>query len=317
MNKIKDNKTDSSMPQHRLCTPIINGNRSIFCFNRLAINNILMPKLILSLILAIPCLAFAANPPELTLAKKYTGGINLSNYWVSEKYDGIRAYWDSKNLISRNGNIFNAPTWFTADFPTIPMDGELWINRHFFEETVSIVNRHQPHLGWEKIKYMVFDLPTASGDFDSRLQRMQQLADSQKSQFLVIAKHEKLIDEQALFQKLDDITALGGEGLMLRRTKSLYTAGRSMNLLKLKKFEDAEAIVLKHNTGQGKYQNMMGSITVQDANGQIFKIGSGFSDQERRQPPSLGSSITFKYQGHYKTGTPRFPVFWRQHNTSR
>lgn len=258
----------------------------------------------------------AQEPHVFTRAKKYSSGsgINLTDYLVSEKYDGIRAYWDGEKLISRNGNTFHSPDWFTADFPTQSLDGELWIARSHFEQTVSIVTRDAPHQGWEKIKYMVFDLPNTSGNFYSKLEQMEKLINRSKNKNLLLIKQEKIIDEITLMQKLDEIIAQGGEGLMLRRIQPLKNGSRTADLLKVKKFEDAEATVLQHLSGKGKYTGMMGSIRVKDTLGNIFKIGSGFSDQTRKDPPAIGSIITFKHYGHYQSGIPRFPVFWRQRN---
>lgn len=253
-----------------------------------------------------------AEPLPLTLAEKYIGDIDLADYWVSEKYDGVRAYWDGERFISRNGKIFAVPDWFSHDFPKQSLDGELWVARGKFENTVSIVNRAKPHQGWRQIKYMVFDMPDEEGDFDSRLEKMRSLINSSESAFLFLVKQEKIADEATLQSRLEKITAAGGEGLMLRRAAALYKSGRSSDLLKFKKINDDEAIVLEHIPGAGKYQGMMGSIRVKNSTGQIFKIGSGFSDQIRRQPPAIGSEITFKHQGYYQNGTPRFPVFWRQ-----
>lgn len=293
--------------------------RYFFCSYRVSINGLLSARLILVMLLSLMLLfnlAVAAERPALSPAKQYVPGIDLTEYWVSEKYDGVRAYWDGEHLISRNGNIFNAPAWFVVDFPKLPLDGELWISRNQFAGIMSIVSRHQPHQQWQKIRYMIFDLPNANGDFNSRLEKMRQLFSEQQSAFLVLVKQEKIVDEEALMQKLDALTAAGGEGLMLRHAKSSHHNRDSSDLLKLKKFEDAEAVVIKYNAGKGKYAGLMGSIRVRDDDGKIFNIGSGFSDQERHQPPPLGSIITFKYQGFYNTGIPRFPVFWRQRNNA-
>jgi DNA ligase-1 len=158
---------------------------------------------------------------------------------------------------------------------------------------------------------MIYDLPTQSGDFQTRLQQLRLVINRQNSPYLFLVVQQKITDQQTLLQKLDAITGSGGEGLMLRRAKSAHKAGRTSDLLKLKKFQDAEASVIKHNPGKGKYRGMMGSITVRDQAGRIFRIGTGFSDHERRQPPPPGTTISFKYHGHYQSGTPRFPVFWR------
>ncbi len=120
-----------------------------------------------------PHSARADSPPALLLAQNYAGGVDLGEYWVSEKLDGVRARWDGANLISRNGNRFAAPAWFTANFPAAKLDGELWMGRGRFEQTVSVVRRAAPHDGWREVRFMVFDMPRAGGDFNARLRRMK------------------------------------------------------------------------------------------------------------------------------------------------
>lgn len=262
------------------------------------------------------CAAFfsqiaAAGPPAFSLAQKYDGDIDLADYWVSEKLDGVRAYWNGEKLISRGGNAFAAPDWFVAGFPPIHLDGELWLARGAFEQTSSIVARDSPHDGWREIKFMVFDLPAAGGDFNSRLQKMRRIIDESDNEFLFAVRQDKVGGEAELLAKLERITADGGEGLMLRRGASHHRAGRSADLLKLKKFDDGEAVVVGHNPGKGKYEGMLGSITVQTADGVMFKIGSGFTDAMRAAPPPLGATVTYKHNGYFQSGKPRFAVFWR------
>ena len=64
---------------------------------------------------------------------KPNSGIDLSHYWVSEKYDRVRAFWDGSRLISRQGNEYHAPSWFVKNFPKIALDGELWLERGRFD----------------------------------------------------------------------------------------------------------------------------------------------------------------------------------------
>lgn len=110
---------------------------------------------------------------------------------------------------------------------------------------------------------------------------------------------------------LDDVVKKGGEGLMLHRADSLYHSGRSDDLLKLKPWQDAEATVIEILPGKGKFSGMMGSLLVKDQSGHIFRIGTGFSNDERRSPPPVGSVITFKFTGTTKKGLPRFASFLR------
>lgn len=261
---------------------------------------------------AIAALMTAAplHAADLPLARKYSGGIDLSQYWVSEKFDGVRARWNGERLISRGGNAFAAPPWFTAGFPPTPLDGELWAGRGLFSETASIVTRAAPHEGWRRVRYMVFDLP-APGVFNERLQRLRALAATATSPYMEVVQQRKVSGHAALMETLNAITAAGGEGLMLRDGQSRYRGGRSAGLLKLKKFDDAEARVIAHHPGKGKFAGMTGSITVQAKHGPPFRIGSGFTDAQRKNPPPIGALITFRHHGHTANGLPRFPVLWR------
>jgi DNA ligase-1 len=110
---------------------------------------------------------------------------------------------------------------------------------------------------------------------------------------------------------LDTIEAGGGEGVMLRAAASPYQAGRSEQLRKYKRFDDTEAQVIGYNPGKGKYTGMVGSLKMELPDGSRFAIGSGLTDAQRRNPPPVGSSITFKHHGWTRYGKPRFPVFWR------
>jgi DNA ligase-1 len=168
-----------------------------------------------------------------------------------------------------------------------------------------------PHDGWRQVRYMVFDLPEDPGTFDVRLQNLHAAVAASPNEFLAVLPQYRIADHKALLEKLDTVVANGGEGLMLHRGDSRYHAGRSMDLLKLKRFDDAEGIVIAHNPGKGRLAGLMGSVTVRTARGITVKIGSGFSDDERKNPPPIGATITFKHQGFTESGKPRFPVFWR------
>ena len=251
--------------------------------------------------------------PKIMLANVYHQGLDLNDYWVSEKYDGVRALWDGKQFISRGGNIYHAPEWFTADLPKVNLDGELWVSRQSFELLVSTVRDKQPDSeAWGKVKFMVFDMPNIRDTFDNRLSHLTQIIQSAKIPWLRVVEQIKLKDHQALMAHLKKVTALGAEGLMLHKGSSQYRAKRSGDLLKVKPYEDAEAIVVAHITGKGKYINMMGAIKVILDNGDTFKIGTGFSDAERRNPPKIGSVITYQYRGKTKRGIPRFASYLRE-----
>ena len=250
--------------------------------------------------------------PSLMLANVYHQGIDLSDYWVSEKYDGVRAIWDGKQLISRGGNIYHAPEWFIKGFPQQKLDGELWISRQKFELVVSTVrDRVADDEAWKKVKFMVFDMPDLPLPFNGRLVYLNKLINQTGINWLIAVKQWKTQDHQSLIRKLKEVAELGAEGLMLHRGSSLYKGKRSGDLLKVKPYEDAEAVVLEHIPGKGKFTNMLGALMVEATNGIRFKIGTGFSNEERRNPPEIGKTITFQYRGKTKNGVPRFASFLR------
>ena len=253
-----------------------------------------------------------AAPPALQLANNYSPDINIKNYWVSEKYDGVRAYWDGQQLITRQGNIIHAPDGFINALPNTPLDGELWIDRGKFDELSGIIRQQKIiNTNWEKIKYMVFDLPASPYRFDVRLQHLKIIIKNINKKHIQLIKQTKISSHRLLLKKLDDAVAKNAEGLMLHLGSSIYKNKRSNDVLKLKKYYDAEAIVIKYIPGKGKFSGMLGSMLVEMPNKTRFKIGSGFSNAERRNPPKIGSTITYKYFGLTSKGKPRFASYMR------
>ena len=250
--------------------------------------------------------------PDLLLANIYHTDIKLQDYWVSEKLDGVRAFWDGKHLISRQGNIFHAPEWFIKKLPATALDGELWLARGKFEKLSGLVRRQSSTVSsWKNIKYMVFDLPNRFQSFDARLYQLKIIISKINAPHIQSVKQFKVSSHKILMRKLDNIVLNGGEGLMLHLGASLYKSGRSDDLLKLKKHFDAEAIVIKHLLGNGKYKGMLGSLLVETMDEKQFKIGTGFSDEQRKSPPAVGTTITYKYFGLTSNGIPRFASFLR------
>lgn len=267
---------------------------------------------LLGLVAAWPAYPAAPAPSPVMLANSYRPGVALDEYWVSEKYDGVRGYWDGEKLRARSGAVIGAPTWFTARWPKTPMDGELWIGRGQFEQASAVVRQLAPDdEAWRSIRYMVFDLPAHAGTFDQRIPALQQLVAQIGDPWVRAVPQFKVADEKILKRKLDEVVQAGGEGLVLHRGASLYQAGRTDDLLKLKPFDDAEARVVGYVPGKGKYQGMMGSLQMEAPDGTRFRIGTGFTDEQRRKPPPLGSVVTFRYQGKTSSGKPRFARFMR------
>jgi DNA ligase 1 len=270
-----------------------------------------------AMLTALAPLAASIEAPPLLLANSYDAAsydanIDLDDYWLSEKYDGVRGYWDGRQLLTRAGHTIHAPPWFTAEFPSTPLDGELWMGRGQFQATTAVVRDLQPdHAAWRRIRFLVFDLPSHPGTFDERKLQLHELLLHAKVAWLQPIAHYRVLDRGDLESALRQITQAGGEGLMLHRGSSRYQAGRSDDLLKLKAASDAEATVIGYVPGKGKYAGMMGALLVQRADGLQFRLGSGFSDGDRRSPPLLGARVTYTYQGVTVRGVPRFARFLR------
>lgn len=246
------------------------------------------------------------------LAKTANQNIDPEGYLVSEKLDGVRAVWDGKVLKFRSGRQVSAPAWFTAKLPKVALDGELWLARGQFDMLSGIVRKLQPiDAEWQQVKYMVFDLPQDKAKFAERYVKLKSIVRDAGLPQLQAIEQFNVANNATLQAKLDDVVQNGGEGLMLHLSSSLVTTGRSGVLLKLKPVQDAEATVLGHVAGKGKYAGMTGALEVKTADGQRFKIGTGLSNEQRNSPPKIGSIITYSYRDLTPSGKPRFASFLR------
>ena len=256
--------------------------------------------------------AWAADAPALLLANVYRPGMRLADYWVSEKYDGVRGYWDGHTLRTRGGETVATPAWFTAGWPDTPMDGELWAGRGRFSHAQSTVRQQQPDdAAWREMHFMVFDLPAHGGTFDQRLPALNKLVESLDQPWVQAVPQQRVASDAALQKLLLRTVRAGGEGLMLHRGASMYRAGRSDDLIKVKTHEDTEAKVVAHLPGQGRHAGRLGALVVEMPSGQRFRLGAGLTDAERDHPPPVGSWVTYRFRGTHDSGVPRFASFVR------
>lgn len=259
----------------------------------------------------------APDPPpkaagqNLLLARVWDPSIDPTGWWISEKYDGMRARWDGRILWTRGGGQIHAPDYFLAELPAdVELDGELWMGRGKFEETVSVARSANPDERWRRMQFMIFDAPTAKGVFEQRMEFLKRTLPAS-------AKHVRQAPQslcrgsQHLIAERDRIVAAGGEGLMIRKPESDYEPGRSPTLLKVKPFDDAEAKVIAHKPGKGRFAGKLGSLRVRSPDGREFSVGTGLTDAQRQAPPPIGTVITYRYRGLTKNGLPRFPSFLR------
>lgn len=257
--------------------------------------------------------AFAREAaPPLMLAEVYRRGMSLDGFWVSEKYDGVRGYWDGQQLWTRGGERVMAPAWFIAALPPVPLDGELWAGRGNFERALSTVRSQTPSdTAWREMRFMVFDLPTQPGAFDLRLAALKRLLPIAGVPWLVPVAQAHATTHADLQALLDRTVTLGGEGLVLHRGTSLYRGERNGDLLKFKPYEDAEARVIEKLPGKGRHAGRLGALLVETPEGRRFKLGGGFTDAQRDSPPAVGAWVTYRYNGATASGLPRFARFLR------
>ncbi len=247
------------------------------------------------------------------LAHEWEPGTDPAGWLVSEKFDGVRALWDGKQLRFRSGREIAAPAWFLQRLPAHALDGELWLARGRFDALSGIVRSSEPDdAAWRELSYQVFELPGAGGVFEERAASLAKLAAAARWPQLRAVPQLRMADHAALQRKLAEVVAAGGEGLMLHQALAPEVSGRSPMLRKLKPLQDAEAVVVEHIPGKGRLADRLGALQVQTPDGKRFQVGTGFSDAQRAQPPAIGTRITYTYRGLTGQGMPRFASFLRE-----
>ena len=266
---------------------------------------------------------------------------------ASEKYDGIRCFWDGEKFISRGSGLGKpkvftyVPDFFTMAFPPgVALDGELWIGRGEFQKTsrLSTLKPGKTYKTeeiddmWTTVKFKVFDIPSETLPFEDRMQKLGEVIKicemSWKEDYpdmnfpIEITEQVKIESEEHLNKIYNELTSAGAEGVMLRAPGSPYETRRSKYLLKYKKQQDAECIVLEYIMGDGRLKGLLGSIKGEiiidgKRTGVITNVGTGFSDLQRENylkedSPEyipIGSIVSFSFMEMTKDGVPRHPVY--------
>ncbi|KAJ3145500.1 hypothetical protein HDU86_000886 [Geranomyces michiganensis] len=255
-----------------------------------------------------------AVAPPLLLAQSWNiaTGADPTGWWISEKLDGVRAYWDpnEKKIFSRLGNAFTAPDWFLEALPTdMSLDGELFVGRKQFSQTVSIVKTHNS-TQWHNLAFHVFDSPSIGHlPFEARQAALAKWVKTADPAIVKLTEQTLCKGRQHVLDMLKKVEALGAEGLMLRQPASSYEGKRSKTLLKVKTFFDAEAEVIGYEPGKGRNKGVCGALKVVMESGKQFKIGTGLDDDCRRNPPPVGSIVTYRFQELTNDEVPRFPSY--------
>lgn len=267
------------------------------------------------------------------LATEYDPNADYTGWWMSQKYDGVRAVCRKGGYFTRSGNRIEVPAWFPQVGDGIVLDGELWTGPGRFGDTLGATSRKvcRPH-DWTQVTYQVFDCPSFDGVFEERLIRVIEFVTHETRHWEIarakegrvgkdgfpfecpwrVAHQTKARDRDHVADFHMGVIYGGGEGLMLRKPHSRYEPGkRSGSLLKVKAFHDAEAVVLGY-TEPDKPERPFRSLLCRLPSGVEFDVGSGLSERDYDDPPRIGSTITFKYQSlNPESGKPRHPVFLR------
>lgn len=261
---------------------------------------------------ASPCGASLPDFPGVQLASLWPAQRSPQGHWVSEKFDGVRAVWDGQHLRFRSGRPIAAPTSFMQALPTHPLDGELWLGHGQFDRLSGVVRQHRPEQqAWREVRYWVFDAPGMPGSFQTRHQNLAAVIEAANRPWLSLVEQRQIDDAAHLKQQLAAVVRAGGEGLMLHRADAPWRSGRTDALFKFKPDLDDEAQVVGHLPGQGRFAGMTGALQVRTPEGQLFALGSGLSDAHRRNPPKVGSWVTYRYSDRTPSGLPRFATFVR------
>lgn len=279
-------------------------------------------------------------------------------------------------LWSRYGNVIHAPDWFLDSLPNMLLDGELWSEDKLFRQEVSsIIKRIIPDdLDWRKIVFKVFDSPAKQhvfmtryiktinftkrinfedcrkfyGNFplkwealDTTVFRRTYFRIKEKYQEPVIQNEFEFSTRMANLQieaQLERITNSGGEGLILRNPDSVWMPWRTHTMLKVKKLDDAEGIVIGYVAGKetdlgSKHLGYIGALIL-DFEGKRLEL-AGLNAEERILSPGgfewaqdhpgqeipleyngvkipRGTKVTFKFRGKSKDGIPQEARYWRE-----
>ncbi|EDO6740675.1 DNA ligase [Campylobacter coli] len=264
------------------------------------------------------CFAFASDILLLNkISEQEIQKKNFNGYLMSEKLDGIRGIWEAGKFKTRQDNPIHTPSYFTYNFPSFKLDGELWMARAKFDEVSALTRSDNLDSSlWKSVTYNVFDVPNACEEFklapctlSNRLKVLERYLQQNPNPYIKIIKQIPIKDQEHLKEFYKDIIFNKGEGVVIRKDFAPYEKGRSKNALKLKPYEDAECKVIAYTEGKGKFQGKIGALLCQMPNDRVIKIGSGLKDKDRENPPKIGSIITYKFNGLTKNSLPRFPVF--------
>lgn len=246
---------------------------------------------------------------DIQKPKVYNENQHKINNWImSEKLDGIRAYWNGKKLLSKNGNKIYIPKELIKNYPSFHLDGELWTKRNDFENIQSIVLDKTPTKKWKEITYNIFEVPNQKGNFNQRIKVLKDWIKTNKNTNIRVIRQVKCKNKKHLNSYLKTLLDKKAEGVIIKNPNISYFTGRNKNILKVKKFKDMEGKVIAINYN---INNKFKSLKILLKNNIEFNLGGGFTNEEKINHPKIGDTVTFKYYGLTKYKKPKFASFLR------
>ncbi len=146
--------------------------------------------------------------------------------------DGARAFWNGEEIISKKSNSIECPSWFVEGLPkNIALDGELWMGRGTYENTLAVLGSLISNPSWKQMKYMIFDLPFSDQPYELRMEELKKI---QLPSHAMIIQNFRCSGNDHLLKCLNDITREKGEGFILIKPQSVYASGKQLSMLKVK-----------------------------------------------------------------------------------
>jgi DNA ligase-1 len=261
--------------------------------------------------------------------------------YIQPKVDGLRCLAINGQAYSRKMKLIpnKHVQQVFSELNLNGFDGELMVDGGFNSVQSAIMSED----GTPDFYLVSYDMWDVEGGYSTRNTQLINAVERCGSSYVKLCPTEVVTTPQEAENALQRFIGEGFEGGIIRSIDGKYKQGRSTlkegYLLKLKRFFDDEALVTgfeekltNTNTkevderGYAKRSSKkdglvpagtLGSLVV-EWKGETFKIGSGFTDEQRQEiwdnkDKYLGKWITFQYQEVSDYNIPRFPTAkgWR------
>jgi DNA ligase-1 len=228
---------------------------------------------------------------------------DVSGWQIAQKYNGIRCYWNGFEMWSKKGRKYELPSFITDLLPKSPLDGEICLSSGSYTKCVAILNKNPSHPAWKNIKFVVNDAPELDIPFSQRLQALR--TKIVKSRWVRVNKYLNCRGNDNLYEELANVRRQGGDGIIMKHPNSLYHAGKSRtSFLEVNSNFQGVARVLQIMRKKDK----INSVRVKTEQGQEFNIFRGLKTLFKN-PPKVGSNITYCYNSLLDNGKPRQPKY--------